>query len=146
MEGRRHGKGFVKHFNGDTYKGEFRDGKKEGKGRFTFAATGDEYEGECRENMRHGEGKYTFGDGLGHYEGTWVEDVKCGEGKVRALSATSEVCVYLLPSHCTFAFPRSSAEPTSTSGASTTTHSTATVMRCARGTRSGEKAPGVKGC
>jgi hypothetical protein len=43
------GKGVATYPNGDTYEGDYVDGRRTGKGRYTFA-NGDKYDGEVREN------------------------------------------------------------------------------------------------
>ena len=42
---------------------------------------GDVYEGETRNGKRHGKGKYTWADG-DTYEGDWKDGKRCGRGKV----------------------------------------------------------------
>jgi hypothetical protein len=34
----KHGKGIIHYYNGDKFVGEFRDGKKNGKGAFTYSS------------------------------------------------------------------------------------------------------------
>lgn len=64
--------------SGDLYDGEWREGKKHGKGRFSFAS-GSTYEGEWRDDRRHGEGMLSYSDG-DRYQGGWREDKKHGTG------------------------------------------------------------------
>lgn len=93
-----------------VYEGEYRDGKKEGKGKFWYVE-GTVYEGTWKDDMKHGGGKETYSDGAtyegrfqegsrhGHgtltyangdvYEGTWDEDVKHGSGVFRWGAGTS---------------------------------------------------------
>ena len=54
--------GFV---NGDSYDGAFLDGKREGKGVYSFKANGDSYAGGYADNSRSGLGKYTFSSATG---------------------------------------------------------------------------------
>ena len=42
---------------------------------------GDVYEGETQNGKRHGKGKYTWADG-DTYEGDWKDDKRCGRGKL----------------------------------------------------------------
>lgn len=46
--------------NGNTYAGEWRDDKKEGKGVYNYNSTGEKYEGEWRNGERNGRGVYNF--------------------------------------------------------------------------------------
>ena len=49
-------------WTGDKYVGEFRNGKRNGQGTYTFA-TGDKYVGQHRNGKRHGQGTFTFANG-----------------------------------------------------------------------------------
>jgi hypothetical protein len=67
------------------YRGEFRAGKKHGRGVKTWP-NGDRYEGSFANDRRHGEGKYTWGRGPWQgesFEGPYVEDKRQGEGIYR---------------------------------------------------------------
>ena len=67
-DGKREGRGVFTGANGDRYEGEFRDGEP-GRGVFTWA-DGDRYEGEFRDGKPHGFGDYrTVGE---LYIGNWV--------------------------------------------------------------------------
>ena len=63
-----------------VYEGEYRDGKRHGRGTLTFAS-GARYEGEYRDGNRHGHGTYTFADG-DSYEGPFRDDKAHGHGIV----------------------------------------------------------------
>jgi len=65
--------------NGDTYEGEWRDGNRDGKGRYV-SVSGWYYEGGWKENKKHGQGKYVRKDG-NVYEGEWLDGKRNGEGK-----------------------------------------------------------------
>ena len=54
--------------DGSKYVGEFKDGKKHGKGTFTEIRYGVKYEGKWKNGRRHGKGIFTFPDGT-VYEG-----------------------------------------------------------------------------
>lgn len=54
------------------YKGEFKDGKRKGRGTF-FYATGARYQGEWHDNKKHGMGAFTFEDGT-VFEGMFDTD------------------------------------------------------------------------
>ena len=58
--------------NGYTYEGDWKDGQKHGKGKYTDYADGDTYEGEWKDGTQHGQGKITYTDG-GTYEGEWKD-------------------------------------------------------------------------
>ena len=69
-----------KYYNG-KYEGEFKDNKREGKGKFYFN-DGDIYEGDYKNDMREGKG-ITYYKGLNdgdRYEGEYKNDKKEGQG------------------------------------------------------------------
>jgi hypothetical protein len=72
------GSGRHKYSNGSEYDGEWRGGKRYGRGKMVWA-DGDTYEGGWSEDKMHGRGKYVFADG-GTYEGDWSEDKFHGRG------------------------------------------------------------------
>jgi len=51
----------MKCLNGDFYEGEWKNGKKEGKGIKSFVDRGEIYEGYFLEGDYHGKGKYVGG-------------------------------------------------------------------------------------
>eukprot|EP00397_Hematodinium_sp_SG-2012_P062298 GEMP01083916.1.p1 GENE.GEMP01083916.1~~GEMP01083916.1.p1 ORF type:complete len:143 (+),score=25.62 GEMP01083916.1:40-429(+) len=55
--------------NGDTYTGDFKDGKKHGQGVYVYR-NDDEYSGTYVENERHGVGLFTYAAG-GKYHGNF---------------------------------------------------------------------------
>ena len=66
--------------NGDVYKGEFKAGKKEGRGKLTLA-NGDIYDGEFKADMKEGHGTYqkhptSANAAIEKYEGEWKGNVK----------------------------------------------------------------------
>ena len=67
--------------DGSNYEGDFKNNKREGKGKQIDEAEGSTYEGDWKDGMRNGQGKITFKDGS-TYEGGWYEDNKHGEGKL----------------------------------------------------------------
>ena len=75
---RQHGQGVFKH-KVSTYKGEFKNFLKDGKGCEKFS-NGDTYEGQYQEGKPHGKGRYEWNDG-GLYEGTFSKGMREGEGK-----------------------------------------------------------------
>jgi len=73
------------HIHGDTYEGEWKDGKLHGQGKHTYAY-GYTYEGEWKDGMRHGQGKETHGQGKEThgertYEGEYKDGERHGQGK-----------------------------------------------------------------
>lgn len=77
-EGKRHGRGLDLFPNGDRYEGEYRDGNRHGTGTYTHAS-GDRYVGEYREGKRHGTGSFFFVNG-DRYTGDYREGVRNGQG------------------------------------------------------------------
>lgn len=69
----------IRYDNGDVYVGETLNGKRHGKGKYTYA-DGTFYEGEYMNDKRHGKGKYTYADGT-FYEGEYVNGKRHGRGK-----------------------------------------------------------------
>ena len=53
----KHGRGADIFANGDTYNGEYRNGKPHGKGVYTWK-NGSHYEGEFKNGLKHGKGKW----------------------------------------------------------------------------------------
>ncbi len=76
------GKGKMTYNNGN-YFGEWKDGKKNGIGQYTWKE-GDVYEGEWKDNKRSGKGKYIWKNG-GVYEGDFLDGKLDGKG-VRVFS------------------------------------------------------------
>jgi hypothetical protein len=62
-----------------THDGEFRDGKANGRGVFTWA-DGERYEGEFRDGKANGRGVFTWADGE-RYEGEWRDGKPNGFGQ-----------------------------------------------------------------
>jgi hypothetical protein len=57
--GRRHGRGVMRGPDGGTYAGEWADGRKHGDGKYKWAS-GAEYEGRFKEGMKEGLGVYRW--------------------------------------------------------------------------------------
>jgi hypothetical protein len=67
------------------YRGEFKAGKKDGRGAKTWP-NGDRYEGEFAEDFKHGTGRYVWGRGIWQgesYEGAYRFDRRHGFGVYR---------------------------------------------------------------
>ncbi len=62
--------------NGNSYTGDWREGKLEGKGLFVFKDTGDVYVGEFHNGLRNGRGTYFRGNSSILFSGEWTNDRK----------------------------------------------------------------------
>ena len=71
----KNGHGTQTYEDGSAYVGEFKDGKKNGQGTFTFGKgkwDGDKYVGEWKNGKQNGLGTYTWSDGR-KYVGEWKD-------------------------------------------------------------------------
>ena len=75
---KKDGAAVAKFANLDTYKGEYRNGKRHGRGVYTFA-NGACYDGEYVDGVKEGYGKMLMLDGS-KYEGQWKNDKREGQG------------------------------------------------------------------
>jgi hypothetical protein len=66
-------RGTLRYANGDVYKGEFKDGVRNGFGKFRHS-DGNYYEGEYQDDKKHGHGRQQRADGSLAYEGKWEND------------------------------------------------------------------------
>jgi len=73
--------------NGDTYAGEWKDGKKHGQGIYTWA-DGERYEGRWVSGTKSGIGAYFWNNG-DRYEGEFVDGIYHGEGTFTYASGRS---------------------------------------------------------
>lgn len=62
--------------NGDMYEGEWKNGKKHGKGVYHFNNQ-SVYEGDFYEGYRHGQGEYRFKNGK-VLQTEWAKDIPLG--------------------------------------------------------------------
>ena len=70
--GKQNEQGTYTYANGGKYVGEWNYGKKNGQGTYTYA-NGDEYVGEFTDDKRNGQGTYTFANGIkyvGEFKGS----------------------------------------------------------------------------
>jgi len=72
-DGKYHGQGVFIFKNGNRYSGGFREGKYDGRG-ISVYSNGEKYEGDFKDGVYNGHGKYTFSDGS-----TYVGDFKDGQ-------------------------------------------------------------------
>lgn len=68
----------VEYDGGDVYEGEIRNGKRHGKGKYTWS-DGSFYEGEWKDDRKDGNGKQSHPDGT-CYDGGWKDDKMDGFG------------------------------------------------------------------
>jgi hypothetical protein len=80
-EGKKHGRGVKTWPWGDRYEGDFRDDAKHGVGRYTWGArsafAGERYEGGFANDKRNGYGVYVWASG-DTYAGPWKDDAVAG--------------------------------------------------------------------
>ncbi len=79
--GRKHGKGVKTWPSGDRYEGKFVDDRKQGAGKYTWnphgASAGESYSGDYLNDLRHGNGVYEWPSG-DRYAGPWAYDTPTG--------------------------------------------------------------------
>lgn len=79
--GKKHGRGVKTWRSGDRYEGEFVEDRKEGTGKYTWSArgasAGESYSGGYRHDRREGYGVYEWPSG-DRYAGPWAEDAITG--------------------------------------------------------------------
>merc|ERR1712098_257436 len=88
---RFHGNGTFMYPGGEVYEGEWKDGKRNGKGKMTYGQSSrriihEVYEGDWEDGKRNGKGKMTYSKwpySSGEvYEGDWEDDKRNGKGKM----------------------------------------------------------------
>ena len=80
-DGKENGRGLYTYANGSRIEAEFRDGRINGRGTAAWG-TGSGYEGEWRDGKLHGRGTYTDANG-DRYEGEWRDGKPQGTGTLR---------------------------------------------------------------
>ena len=83
-DGKRDGKGVMKYENNREYDGEWKDDKKEGKGIMLYEYNG-KYDGYWKNDKKEGKGIYIYGNETfeKEYNGDWKNDIKEGIGKMK---------------------------------------------------------------
>jgi len=79
--GKKHGRGVIVWSNGDRYEGGFANDMREGLGLYRWGGashwSGDVYLGNYHQDKRHGRGRYAWANG-DQYDGEWKEDNRNG--------------------------------------------------------------------
>jgi hypothetical protein len=87
--GRKHGKGVKSWPSGDRYEGEFVEDRKEGTGSYTWgprsAWAGEKYTGRFVDDLRNGDGVYEWPNG-DRYSGPWKNDMMIGKANPRMMA------------------------------------------------------------
>jgi hypothetical protein len=78
LDGKRHGRGVMKFWNGNTYHGEFVQDQFDGIGDYIWA-DGRTYKGQFKADKIHGRGTARWPDGK-IYNGEWIADQADGHG------------------------------------------------------------------
>jgi hypothetical protein len=76
------GAGEVVFNNGDYFIGSFKNGRIDGKGKWTSGSSGNSYSGSWRDGKREGVGTYSWPRSNQQYVGAWVDDKREGQGKL----------------------------------------------------------------
>ena len=87
------GEGRVQFFDGRTFEGTVKNGRKQGKGSHVWA-DGQRYEGDWVDDQQQGKGKLTFSNG-DFYDGDFVSGERTGNGSFRQKSGDSYVGQWL---------------------------------------------------
>ena len=87
--GRKHGKGVKTWPSGDRYEGEFVEDRKEGTGTYLWgtrsAWAGEKYAGGFMNDRRNGNGRYEWPNG-DRYTGPWKEDMIVGKASPKMIA------------------------------------------------------------
>ena len=77
FEGNRNGIGKAKFLNASIYSGEFKDGRRNGKGEIVYYYSGNKYVGEYRNMKKHGNGILYNSKNEIIYSGRWENGFPC---------------------------------------------------------------------
>ena len=91
MNGEFHGRGKFISPGGESYDGQWHEGKYNGQGTYIFGEgkwKGDKYEGEYKNGKREGQGTYTFSDGK-KYTGSFKNGKMHGQGILTSSNGNS---------------------------------------------------------
>ncbi|MEJ6563884.1 MAG: cytoplasmic protein [Burkholderiales bacterium] len=80
LDGKYNGKGTKTYSSGEKYTGDWKNGKKHGMGVFIWI-TGNKYVGEFKDDKKHGHGTFTWADGK-KYVGEFKDDKMTGKASV----------------------------------------------------------------
>jgi len=77
----KHGTGTDTYANGDTYTGQFENGKHHGKGTLILASS-ETYNGDFAKGMKTGQGKWKSSSKkpFNAYDGSYLDNMKHGSG------------------------------------------------------------------
>ncbi|GAW82471.1 phosphatidylinositol-4-phosphate 5-kinase [Plasmodium gonderi] len=89
---RVHGRGILKYATGEEYDGEFVDGKRQGKGKWSDKEN-NSYEGYWENDRRHGHGIYKTADGF-TFEGDFNNNKREGKGTIITPVNTKYTCTF----------------------------------------------------
>lgn len=92
QDGMIHGKGVLKHKNGEEYEGEFYNGKKDGMGKWKDLE-GNTYEGQWSNDRKHGHGIYKTKEGF-MYDGEFELNKRHGLGTIITPDNTKYTCTF----------------------------------------------------
>ena len=85
-------KGFGDKGTHRVYKGEWKNGKPNGQGTYTFP-DGKKYEGKFKDGKEQGQGTYTYPDGV-KYEGKFKDGKEQGQGTLTTPEGFTDVPVW----------------------------------------------------
>ena len=82
-----HGKGDYEWANGKTYRGQWKAGKMDGEGLYSWKDGIQKYEGQFKDDKRHGMRIFTWKNGK-IYNGPWKDGKMDGEGTLISSDGT----------------------------------------------------------
>lgn len=75
-DGKKNEFGILNFYDGNVYEGEFKNNHLDGKGKLILSDKTTSYTGMFKNNRMHGLGVYDWGDGVRIYIGTYIKDKK----------------------------------------------------------------------